>query len=729
MILFTQDVVYGQFSTCVINAPSNISCDSNDNILSFTPSPTNEGKAIVSIAWSGGGNGWIITSEINTSSISVKAGSSGTSATFNVIVEYDDTERDICSMNLSCTDCDNTYTLSDCPNDTTFTETTQPFSWDAPTLTTCCVDATITQISGPISGTILAPGIYTITYEVAACSSSEPDACGFDITVQSACDIDASVSTTDISCNAVQPCEGTATVDIVGGTAGFDIVWPDGQTGATATNLCEGCQDVIITDSNDATCSDTLQFCIDSESNYDADADGVADACDSCPGTTAGVAVDVDGCEIVNACTVIDDHDFESGWGIWNDGGYDCKRDYYPSYANSGDYCVRLRDNSGNHSAMRTDNLDLSGYQSVEICFSYITYSMDNSYEDFWLLASTNGGNSYTLVEEWNLYDEFVNNHRYDVCVDISGPTFSSSTRFKFMCDASGNGDQVYIDDVKITACGDGTPPPPTDCNNPVNLALNGTAHQSSTYANSPAYLAIDGNLDGSTYGGSITRTYSQHNAYWELDLGCVADVDYINIWNRSDAYSFMLDDYYVMVSEFPFSGTLNDILNDPNVWSIYQSHEAGRPTTITVGQTARYLCIVLDGCDHLSIAEVEVFGCCVNSKTADTGAEAPILGNILAGKVQEANELFDVTVTSGITNVYPNPAIDFVKVDFVATESEATQVSIYNIAGKKVYDTALTAQVGSNTVKIPVNALPSGTYLVQVSGNNIVASQKFLVR
>jgi len=105
---------------------------------------------------------------------------------------------------------------------------------------------------------------------------------------------------------------------------------------------------------------------------------------------------------------------------------------------------------------MTTDNLNLSGADEVTVDFSYIARSMDNSNEDFWLQVSTNGGSSYTTVEEWNRGDEFENLVREAGNAVINGP-FTSNTRLRFRCDASGNSDWVYIDDVVITACENGS--------------------------------------------------------------------------------------------------------------------------------------------------------------------------------------------------------------------------------------------------------------------------------
>jgi hypothetical protein len=204
------------------------------------------------------------------------------------------------------------------------------------------------------------------------------------------------------------------------------------------------------------TCSDGTQN--GNETGVDCGGPDCA-ACPTCSdGTKNGNETGVDcggpDCSACPSCTwgTIDDEDFDNGWGIWNDGGSDCSRSSrYSSYAYSGSYCIRLRDNSSS-SVMTTDNLNLSNYEEIDISFTYITISMDNSNEDFFLEMSTNGGSSYSILEEWNYGDEFTNNSREFDSVNIQGP-FTSNTRFRFRCDASGNSDWVYIDDVLIEGC------------------------------------------------------------------------------------------------------------------------------------------------------------------------------------------------------------------------------------------------------------------------------------
>ena len=145
----------------------------------------------------------------------------------------------------------------------------------------------------------------------------------------------------------------------------------------------------------------------------------------------------------------INSQNFDSGMGIWVDGGTDCARSTY--YPNSGRYSLLLRDNTTT-SLTTTGTLNLSAYSEITVSFSYYPYSFDNSSEDFWLQISTNGGTTFTTVEEWNLNDEFVNRSRYNDAVVIPGP-FTSTVKLRFRCDASADDDQVYIDDVVISGC------------------------------------------------------------------------------------------------------------------------------------------------------------------------------------------------------------------------------------------------------------------------------------
>jgi hypothetical protein len=167
--------------------------------------------------------------------------------------------------------------------------------------------------------------------------------------------------------------------------------------------------------------------------------------------TVDGLSIEIELLEVIG-CTseeIINDS-FESGFGNWNDGGGDCARS--TSNPNTGLYSIRLRDNSGTASSMFTDIMDMSSNEEVVFEFSYYPSSMENG-EDFFLEISTNGGSSYSTYQTWVSGTDFNNNTRYHESIDITGITFTSTTVFRIRCDASGNGDYIYVDDVVISAC------------------------------------------------------------------------------------------------------------------------------------------------------------------------------------------------------------------------------------------------------------------------------------
>ncbi|MFT5263690.1 MAG: hypothetical protein ACI8YQ_002434, partial [Polaribacter sp.] len=206
----------------------------------------------------------------------------------------------------------------------------------------------------------------------------------------------------------------------------------------------EGCMEETahnynpVADVDDGSC----ETCYDNEQNGDeAGVDCGGELCTPC---------NIDNCLYEN----INFSQFDSGWGIWNDGGSDCRRSSSDAnYAYSNPRCVRLRDNSSS-SHTTTDNLGLSFYDELTVDFTFIARSMENN-EDFWLQISTDGGSSYATVAEWARGSEFQNDVRYFESVTIEGP-FTNATRLRFRCDASSNGDRVYLDDVLVTGCNNG---------------------------------------------------------------------------------------------------------------------------------------------------------------------------------------------------------------------------------------------------------------------------------
>ncbi len=146
--------------------------------------------------------------------------------------------------------------------------------------------------------------------------------------------------------------------------------------------------------------------------------------------------------------------DFESGWGIWTDGGGDCSLYYRGTYAYSGTYSADIQDNSGVASSFyMTNGVDVAtpGFVQIDVEFIFIAVSMETG-EDFWVQYYN--GSTWQTVAAYASGSSFSNNIFYSAKVSImeSNYTFPTNMKIRFMCDASNNTDDVYIDNIRITA-------------------------------------------------------------------------------------------------------------------------------------------------------------------------------------------------------------------------------------------------------------------------------------
>ncbi len=140
--------------------------------------------------------------------------------------------------------------------------------------------------------------------------------------------------------------------------------------------------------------------------------------------------------------------DFEAGWGSYADGGVDCSRYTSDTYAYQGTDALDIQDNSGTASAFSlTTARNVSAYVDLEVDFYFIGVGMETG-EDFWLQYYT--GSAWVTVGDFNSGTQFVNGTFYHATVQIPRATYAYPTnaRLRFMCDASDNADDVYIDQI-----------------------------------------------------------------------------------------------------------------------------------------------------------------------------------------------------------------------------------------------------------------------------------------
>jgi len=147
---------------------------------------------------------------------------------------------------------------------------------------------------------------------------------------------------------------------------------------------------------------------------------------------------------------VLNEGYFETGWDGWTDGGSDAARRLDAARSYEGSYSIRIRDNSGTASSMTLSNVDLTPFSQVEVDFYFYVRSMENN-EDFWLRYYN--GSSWTTVATWTRGIDINNNTFYNATITLTAAqyNFAANSGFRFQNDASGNNDQIFIDQVTIT--------------------------------------------------------------------------------------------------------------------------------------------------------------------------------------------------------------------------------------------------------------------------------------
>ncbi len=220
-----------------------------------------------------------------------------------------------------------------------------------------------------------------------------------------------------------------------------------------------------------------------------------------------------------------------------------------------------------------------------------------------------------------------------------------------------------------------------------VNLALNGTATQSSTNYNSPAPLAIDGNTNGNWGSGSVTVTNSEANAWWQVDLGSDKTIGDIRVYNRTDACcKDRMSNFTVSVINS------NGAVTHTETFTNYPDFAVTTNAGNVKGQIIK---VQLNITSALTLAEVEVYqGDVSNDISSPLGSLSEIL-------------------------IYPNPASNFITIQGV----NGALFELYNSQGELM----LRGPIESNKHRVNINDFNVGLYFVKINDGGVITNHKII--
>ncbi|NNC69317.1 MAG: T9SS type A sorting domain-containing protein [Flavobacteriaceae bacterium] len=77
---------------------------------------------------------------------------------------------------------------------------------------------------------------------------------------------------------------------------------------------------------------------------------------------------------------------------------------------------------------------------------------------------------------------------------------------------------------------------------------------------------------------------------------------------------------------------------------------------------------------------------------------------------------------------IWPNPTSDRVNISFVSTDINDTQITIYDLIGRKVFMKNYTTNSALFNEQIEIDTLISGTYLVNISRGNANTTKRLII-
>jgi hypothetical protein len=106
------------------------------------------------------------------------------------------------------------------------------------------------------------------------------------------------------------------------------------------------------------------------------------------------------------------------------------------------------------------------------------------------------------------------------------------------------------------------------------------------------------------------------------------------------------------------------------------------------------------------------------------------LLANAFSGGGTASRASDPINEISGDENnqlFYPNPASEFVYVGFNSTMEGPVNVQLFNTSGQLTKQVAVRITKGYNQVKIPVNDVKSGMYLLRINKGELNIVKRFL--
>jgi len=121
---------------------------------------------------------------------------------------------------------------------------------------------------------------------------------------------------------------------------------------------------------------------------------------------------------------------------------------------------------------------------------------------------------------------------------------------------------------------------------------------------------------------------------------------------------------------------------------------------------------------------------------TADAGIGIPITQDdvidyyyieVLNGTTSTLNQFNDLTFE--LKGVFPNPAVNNAKIQFISGTPEAVTFKVYNLLGEEIESQFINSQRGVNTIIVNTTSYSEGIYLYSINNGKEVLTKRMIIK
>jgi len=468
---------------------------------------------------------------------------------------------------------------------------------------------------------------------------------------------------------------------------------------------------------------------------------------------------------------VLTQSEFELGWESWIDGGSDAaiiKNNKLNAAS------VRLRDNTRRRSSIYTELLDLSNARSIKVDFRFMTESMEKG-EDFMFEYSTDGGRKFKILEQWTRADEednsFKNNEKHHITSEYNLDDLNDQVVLRFRCDASNNGDKVYLDDINISVCTptdqadegeNSTDDSPEDDQETEEQEADEVAQDDANDETSddlPVYgvdncfdrmisddsfqngkgVWIDGGSDMSRkYDSKFFKDHvirlrdnSGKRSSMYTDLINLMGAKHLRLEMAFASINFSTDERFVFEYSIDGGNTfmtleewkMGENLSNDKVYQIERFYELEHSS---VSAVFRLRADASANNDQILIDYVKLHVCggaTEDNSTKHDGKRVDQEGpnNIIQIENSEI-ETFELDITA-----YPNPTVNYVIIEWEGNTSKETTLEMYNVQGVQIISTLYAAY--DNEAQIDLTNYPDGMYFFRLKSERYTSEMQRVIK